>query len=304
MITPLLAALAVAAQPTGLPPPRPAQLQGAVQYDLASQPLGRTYRVYVSAPEGAAPKGGWPVIYVMDGDLAFPAALTQMPDKPNPYHRQAVLVGIGYADATRKAVQGLRVRDLTPSQPDAETRTIAGAKPGEGEFGKADAMLRFIDEEVQPKLAAAYPLDVSDRTLIGYSLGGLFALHTLFAHPTAFRTVVAGSPSIWWNHGEVLGGEAGFARAVESGKAAPRVLITSGSLEETPAGVGVPDTPMTRTFVAKAAMIGNARSVADRLKALHGGADYTVRYVLFDGEGHNTGTVAAMSRAVNFALEK
>ena len=115
--------------------------------------------------------------------------------------------------------------------------------------------------------------------------------------------MVAGSPSIWWNHREVLKDEPAFEAAVTAGKATPRILITSGGLEETPLGVGAPDTPEMRKLVHERRHDRHRQGgLADRLEGLAGAPGYQVRYVLFDGEGHNEGEAAAMSRAINFAV--
>jgi predicted alpha/beta superfamily hydrolase len=139
---------------------------------------------------------------------------------------------------------------------------------------------------------------------MGYSLGGLFTLHVLFHHPEAYRNYVAGSPSIWWDGREVLKGEAGFAEAVRAGKAAPRLLITSDGWEQ---GDGAPDLPPAgeqRTKMLEglkaARMVDNARELADRLKAVKGGAGYEVDYALFPNETHNSGIPASTSRGVAF----
>lgn len=57
--------------------------------------------------------------------------------------------------------------------------------------------------------------------------GGLFALGVLFDHTDAYCTIVAGSPSIWWNERELLQNEARFAAAVKAGKVSTPLLITS-----------------------------------------------------------------------------
>ena len=50
----------------------------AVQFDLPSKITGRPYRIYVAKPSAAPPKGGWPVIYVLDADFTLATASSQM----------------------------------------------------------------------------------------------------------------------------------------------------------------------------------------------------------------------------------
>ncbi len=139
----------------------------------------------------------------------------------------------------------------------------------------------------------------------GASLCGLFVLHTLFRHPEAYRTFVAGSPSIWWNDREVLKDEPAFDAAVSSGKVAPRVLITSDQWEQDDASPDIPGSgPERETQLREmraARMVDNARELAARLKALHGARGYEVRYVLFPEETHLTGVPASSSRGLVFS---
>ncbi len=57
-----------------------------------------------------------------------------------------------------------------------------------------------------------YRVDTRDQTLVGMSLGGLFALHTLFNAPASFQRYVVVSPSIWWNNRVILEQETASAK--------------------------------------------------------------------------------------------
>jgi predicted alpha/beta superfamily hydrolase len=311
MLIPVVAALALIQAPTPQPAPIeapatiPAKLPFAVQFDLPSRITGRTYRIYVAKPIGTAPKGGWPVIYVLDGDMAFPTVAAQDILHSISGGGGAIVVGVAYPNAM--ATMTLRTRDLTPSQPMAESAAVgAFDKPKPEDFGGADDFYRFLTEELRPLIASSNPTDPHDQTLMGYSLGGLFTLHVLFHHPGAYRTFVASSPSIWWNGREVLKSEAAFSDAVRSGKTTPRVLITSDGWEQDPPDASLPAAGPQRDAavkaIAAARMVDNARDLAARLKALPGGKGYVVRYVLFPEETHETGIPAASSRGFTFAV--
>lgn len=270
----------------------PAQLALADQFDVASKITGRTYRIYLSRPAGPPPSAGYQVVYALDGDGSFPIVAPRLRRSPA---LPILVVGIGYPDAA--AASQLRLWDLTPSQPGADSR---GRYPPEAEFGGADAFHRFMSEELRPQLAQVYALDPHRQSLLGYSLGGLFALHVMFAHPDAYQGLFIGSPSIWWNQREVLKGEAGFAAAVRAGRAAPRILITSAEWEQ---GAGDPRTPLSGAALARsndARLVDNARELAGRLKALSGAPEYDVNYAVFAAETHNSGIPAAFSRGAYF----
>lgn len=306
MILPALLALALqatpAAAPSGLPGAVPALLPAAVQLDVASKISGRTYRIYVAKPLGPPPAGGWPVITVLDGDSAFTTAASQMILRSLTGGRAGVIVGVAYPQMLRTMT--LRQRDLTPTPP--TDYLDPGLSKNPADYGGAEPFARFLTEELRPMIAAAYKTDPKDQALVGYSLGGLFALHVLFHHPEAYRTFVAGSPSIWWADKAVLKDETAFAAKVRAG-AAPRVLITSDGWEQDERGFDMPPgAPRDAIMkgIASARMVDNARELSERLKALPGGPSYSVSYAVFADEGHNSGIPAATSRAVTFALGK
>jgi predicted alpha/beta superfamily hydrolase len=268
--------------------PVPALLPLAVQFDVTSVSTGRTYRIYVSKPVAPAPAGGYGILYVLDGDSAFPTAASQavlasMLEGSKPI----VVVGIGYPDVM--ASLQLRTRDLTPYSPDMETVGPTPAEPGE--WGGADAFHKFMLEELRPIIAGMTIVDKGDQALMGYSLGGLFALHVLLSNPGAYQKYVIGSPAIHWNKPKVLENIPAFAEKVRGGKVAPQILITSAELEQSRS---------PRSLQAKFRMVDNARELADTLRRIKGRNGYRVEYALFLNETHNSGIPASTSRGVAF----
>jgi predicted alpha/beta superfamily hydrolase len=296
--------VAHAAPSTATSPPTlaPATLDFASQFDLTSKITGRTYRIFVSSPLTPAPKGGFPVLYVLDGNGAFPIANGQAVLSLFGGAKPVLVVGVGYPVAA--AAMSLRNRDLTPTQPGPRDPGGWSDKPKPEDYGGADAFHRFMMEELRPAIASLYPVNASDQSLMGYSLGGLFTLDMLFKHPNAYRSFIAGSPSIWFNDREVLKGEGAFSKTVRSGVAAPRILITSDRWEQSEEAPDLPNAAEARTKalaeMARFRMVDNARELADWLKALPGGAGYEVIYTLFPEETHLTGIPAATSRGVAF----
>ncbi len=288
---------------TPLPATSPATLPLAVQFDLPSKITGRTYRIYVSRPVTSAPKDGYPVLYVLDGDIAFATASGQVILGSLTGKGASVVVGVAYPNFI--ATTTLRGRDLTPSQPNAAARANMGmGKARPEDYGGADDFHRFMMEELRPLIAQLNKVDPASQSLMGYSLGGLFTLHVMFHHPEAYQSYVAGSPSIWWNDREVLGGEAAYSKLVKERKVAPRLLITSDRWEQDVNAPGMPLAGAARdgalASMTSARMVDNAKELAARLKALKGGPGYEVRYVLFPEETHETGIPASTSRGVAF----
>jgi predicted alpha/beta superfamily hydrolase len=294
--------------------------------DFTSSVNGQSYTLYVALPVAPPPKQGYAVIYVLDGVGYFGSALEAARGNDLPI----VVVGLLYPfddpDFIAKtlkhakrangevslleiepAIQVTRTLDLTPPTPDAfmKAQKIPGFSAMKA--GGADAFLKVIEAEIKPRIHALLKVDAGNEALYGHSLGGLAVLRALFTEPSAFRTFVAASPSIWWNDKSVLEGEAGFAQKVVSGAVAPRILITVGGLEQTPAPLP-PGTGMKQedadAMTKSARMVDNAVELGARLAALKGAPGYEVETVVFADETHGSVEQAAVARAVNFAVKR
>lgn len=230
-------------------------------------------------PEGPAPAGGFPSLVLVDGHALFPVAATaarlqaQRPEATSV--GPAVVIGIGYPgerpfDAER------RQRDLLPV-PDG-----------------ADRFLDMIVDEVLPAVAQIAPLDPARRALAGHSYGGLFVLHALFTRPGLFESLVAGSPSIWWQDRAILASEEAFRRA--GAAPAGRLLITVGGHEQDPL---LAVTQQRAERLARARMCDNAAEMAERLSA-SGRVDCS--FTEFPGENHVSVILPMLARTVAFTL--
>ena len=125
----------------------------------------------------------YPVLYVLDGDIAFGMAASisrylQIGDNIP----ETIVVGIGYGSLNKSVVKK-RDRDYRPEQ-----------------TGGADNFLAFINKELIPYIDSNYKTIPGDRTIIGYSLGGLFCLYTLFTGPGSFSRYIIGSPNLSWDN--------------------------------------------------------------------------------------------------------
>ena len=156
---------------------------------------GPGHRLFIATPRGTAPSGGWPVLYLLDGNAAF--------DFLTPDHlAQAeglALVGIGY-DTDRQFAREQRTFDFTA--PDGPGDGIRPDPVHEGRM--AGGAAQFLDRLTGVLRAAAEDglrVDPSRRTLWGHSFGGLFTLYALLARPGSFARYAAISPSIWWDEG-------------------------------------------------------------------------------------------------------
>jgi len=274
LLAPTLAPAGVAAEPTAA---AGYVLPETEWWDLTSS-YGETYRIYVSRPAGEAPAGGYPVLYVLDGDAVF-AGFAEARRIQSVYAGGAdkmIVVGIGYPGG--KLYQGRRVGDFTPPIRNAALAAHHRNDPQGGQARFAD----FLIEELAPQIAERYAIDPARQSLFGHSLGGLFALHVLYTRPEVFHTITAASASLWWDDQMILAEEAAFGERLAS-EAAPdrvsRLLLLVGEREEAPVTV-----------------VDNL-ALGERLKALsaHG---LRSRLVLLEEEGHLT----VPHRAVTYVL--
>lgn len=184
----------------------PVNLDGSEQW-LMQSAEGRDYRIMVSLPEGDVPwTGGFPVIYLLDGNAYFPAfhAAKRAQDR----WRGAIVVAIGYPSDTPLDFNR-RAFDLSPPQPPERNDPPQGGQ---------DLFLDFIAQRLMPKVNERFKVDPDQVSLVGHSFGGMFGIYTLFTRPQLFQHVVAISPSLWWRDRYLLAHEKAFTEQAHAGK--------------------------------------------------------------------------------------
>lgn len=143
-------------------------------FPLTSRATGTTYHIYVRLPLDYAEQPGkrYPIIYLLDGDSAFPLLAPQhlfmTIDDRTP---EAILVGIAYGGF---GPVNKRERDF-----------------GEG----APAFEQFLAAQVIPETERRVRADASRRVLVGQSFGGSFVLWNALTHPDLFWGRIASNPS-------------------------------------------------------------------------------------------------------------
>lgn len=272
----------------------------------------QSYRILLSVPQGPAPVGGFPVIYVLDGDAWFVMAVQVARMREYETLAPAVIVGIAYPsryffDAKRRTL------DFTPphsSDPDMQ---------GDGiQTGGADQFLEFINQVLRPWVRRSCNCTPGTEALFGHSLGGLFVLYAMFHAPESFGVYLAASPTIIFSNRIILHDEPAFERNPR--RTAVRLLVTSGEYEypkesaalmsdylhyytahpeeipgETPAKAV---SELFGAYHSSFSMHDSARDLAHRLA--HNGVRAT--YADFPGEEHTSAAVSALNRGIPFAL--
>ena len=269
----------------------PVTMPGVRQFDLAPKAGGRPpWRIFIRQPDGPAPAGGWPALYLLDANavmgIASDSLRVQAAFPGETGIRDGVLVGIGYP--TEAAYDDRRrAFDLTPP-------------PEKGRTGGAEGFLRFIVEELQPFVAARVPLDPSRQGVFGHSLGGLCVVWSLLTRPRAFSHWVAISPSLQFD-AELIGqAQQRFAALPPAERGQPRALLGAGEFEErlAPFQAAAGDAAMRRESIGRLRIPARAREMADRLRDL----GIPARFEQIPGETHFSEIPVAVNRGLRFVL--
>jgi predicted alpha/beta superfamily hydrolase len=271
-----LAPVVASAQPTSAPVAAGYVMPATQTLDIVSD-NGEHYRIFVSFPKAEAPAGGYPVLYVIDGNASF-ASFAETRRLLEYYDQgTALVVGVGYP--TDDAFDARRTADFIYPVP-------KGAKPAvEGKGTGRDRFLDFLTGRLRTEIGKRYKIDSDRQSLFGHSFGGLFALHALYARPDAFQSIVAASPSLGWNTPEMLREERAFAAGLASGKTVKmsRLMVVVGDRD-------TDDDPEP------------ARALATRLDLLSA-YGLNTRYRRYDSEIHITVPTRAVTDTLRFVFQ-
>ena len=198
----------------------------ALYFDLFSENVQDTFRIFVGKPNPVIPDQRYPTLFTLDGNISFPSLLgTQRMLIQGAEVPPSFVVGIGYPGDSLAEAMINRNRDYIPSKPgEAEARAL-----GQVSHVGGPAFLQFLEEELKPLLAQHFPVDLEDSTLQGTSLGGLFASWVLLTRPETFQKYILCSPAIWWRNEQVFEWEEAYASNNDDLPAS--VFIGAGELE-------------------------------------------------------------------------
>jgi hypothetical protein len=274
----------------------PFTIDGSEVFELKSAAIGDTLQITVAPPVlYDSFQYPLPTIYVLDGNLCLAMASSiarTLQFVAFGAMKPVLCVGIGYP-ADPLEVMALRSRDLTPTVAEMPPTPIPMDKYG---LGGADRFLDALTDEVFPLIEERFRSDPRDRTIVGWSLGGLFALHTLFTRPQSFAKYVAISPSIWWNDRTLLTSEEAYASSHPDLEA--MVFACVGEREETGPARAWPPIPPDMVEIAQSArMVSNLDELVATLRSRRY-PNLELSHEVFTDEHHATVFPAAFTRAL------
>lgn len=249
---------------------------------------GIAYRIFTAVPDEEAPEGGYPIIYMIDGNRMLPIAAKLMAENSA---LKAVFVGIGYPTDNQEEIVRLRYFDLTPPTPD----DLIPVHFNVPKTGGRDAFFDFIDKQVKPEVEKRFEIDKNRQALFGHSLGGLFTLYVLFNHPDSFQSYSSADPSIWWNDRSILKDKDHFVSAFKNAAHPIRLLVeTSGKRGSRPGQTKQDDDRLKK--------LRSGPSGLDIFKELSELPQVDAAFHRFEDESHGSMIPFAVEDSLNFIL--
>ena len=232
-------------------------------------------RIYLP-PSYEATDKMYPTLWVTDNNLEMiQAALS---GESLGFTQELIVVAIGPpADVNPAEFQRRRTYDFIP--PTEELGPLLGMNPADS-VGGAAGFLDFIANQLRPKLAEEYRLDLNDQGYAGHSGGAQFGLYVLLNKPESFHKYIISSPAAYqtWLDME--------ARYFEKNKDLNAKVFLSAGEEE-----------FTHAIWSRSQIGSTVATMAERLSArAYPSLELTVR--IFPGEDHLTVTPMAYTRGI------
>jgi len=277
----LVVCLGLVAPEPGIAQGSPVAIQDSELHHFEATP-GAVYEIYVVLPEeyGDSQQTQFPVLYLTDASQFFGMVTqTYRMLRLGQEVPAMILVGVERRTPGTPWLVG-RTVDLTPSVSPEGVAEIEQMYGLDVPSGGADTFLSVLIDEVIPWVEARYRTS-EDRALAGYSLGGLFAAHTLLHATESFTDYLIGSPSLWWDDRLLFGQEEAYSRTNDDLRG--RVFLSVGS--EEPSG-----------------MVEDVERLASTLTG-RGYASLELEHHVFDGETHMSGIPTSFSRGLRFVFQ-
>ncbi|ETN96621.1 alpha/beta hydrolase [Zhouia amylolytica] len=181
-------------------------------FSMISEYTKTKYRINIMYPERFNTENNYHTIFLLDGDDYFNEAANVIARLSK---EKIVLVGIGYADKNQRGTDYSFPED----------------KDFPGDSGGALAFLKFLNNELIPWVEINMGIHSSDKTLFGHSLGGYFALFTLFQQnqTNPFDNIIAGSSNLMWYNAYLFDLEQDYYNAFKGLEI--RLFLAVGDLE-------------------------------------------------------------------------
>ena len=149
--------------------------------------IDEDYFLYIKLPRDYNQTDkNYPVVYLLDGDIAFTLAWSSVRYLQYGKHvPDVIIVGVGYGSLLSSKERNMRERDYTVSELERWEGSGGGKK-----------FVEFMKSRIIPYIDSEFRTNPKLRVLNGYSLGGLIVLYTYLTENSLFSGYIAGSPYI------------------------------------------------------------------------------------------------------------
>lgn len=159
---------------------------------IYSQIVKDSFDIYVTLPASYKTDKTYDIVYYCDANLKSGKELRRqvMNGKDILENKNLIFVGIGHIGDYHQ----LRRRDfILPFISDNDTI------PKSNDYGHINDFYLFLTSELDVQIQSTYSCSWK-RTIIGHSLGGLFAIYCLFQNNNFFTNYIALSSALWVNN--------------------------------------------------------------------------------------------------------
>lgn len=185
-----------------------------------SKNVGDSFEIYVSLPVGYGPGEFYNVVYYCDANLRSGKKLRKLfTAGDNDKLRKSIFVGIGHIGSYHSR----RRRDFT--LPHIHRNDTSGRHKMQGQIEK---FYSYMKTELIPSINRDFKTNTDSNSILGHSLGGLFAFYCLFKCDILFLKYFALSPSLWVGKYSIYQ----FNRINGGFPAMQEIYFTSGSREK------------------------------------------------------------------------
>ena len=152
--------------------------------------VGDSFEIYTSLPKSFGANKNYNVVYYCDANLKSGRAIrallssTEYDEKLS----NTIFIGIGHIGIYHV----LRRRDFI--LPTINGTYTAGKDKN---YGQVEKFYNFLKDELIPSVNSTFKTNQSNNSILGHSLGGLFAFYCLFKSDNLFSKYFALSPALW-----------------------------------------------------------------------------------------------------------
>ncbi|MWN90054.1 alpha/beta hydrolase [Gilliamella sp. Pra-s65] len=264
------------------------------------------YKITIYSPNKPIPKGGWPIIYLLDGDSYFLTAhnILAIQTCERCIIQDGIIVAIDYFGESRRALDDL---------PKPEEYTLEVLPNNEinfpKQYGGADAFFDFISQELKPSMEKRFVINHHKQSIFGHSYGGLFALYCFLTKPPIFNTYIVSSPSLWFSGGYLFGTLEQFIKNTNNHvlKQPVNLLISVGGSEQSLSLVEKTLPKIKQEELLKhrqnRKMVDYITTLFEKLKQANI-SHLQLNYVIYPNQTHKSSAIIALQDGIQIGFQR